>query len=278
MPNSGGRAAGAGGAPRYGRQVSRPGLLDVLHEAVTEVHAALSTLTDWGRADGHDGQYRHDVVADGAVVAVLVGHGLGVLSEESGLHHPERELLAVVDPVDGSTNASRGIPWWATSICVLDADGPLAAVVANQAIGRRYEAARGGGARMDGVPIGPSSGKEIGEAIVALSGFPTAYLGWAQYRALGAAALDLCAVADGTLDGFVDCAGHSLAPWDYLGGMLVCQEAGAAVGEAWGRDLVVRTHGPRRTVLAASTPHLLGVLVEGRRRMRGPTPPPGDSR
>ena len=59
------------------------------------------------------------------------------LSEESGFSEgaSEMSLLAVLDPVDGSTNASRRIPWFATSICVLDEDGPLAALVVNQANG-----------------------------------------------------------------------------------------------------------------------------------------------
>jgi myo-inositol-1(or 4)-monophosphatase len=247
--------------------VTTDDLLDVLHEVVTEVHAALSTLTDWGRADGHEGQYRHDVVADDVAVGILEAHGFGILSEESGLHHPERPLLVVIDPVDGSTNASRGIPWWATSLCVLDSEGPLAAVVANQVSGRRYEATRGGGARADGKAIAPSTCRQMPEAIVGVSGYPTQYLGWGQYRSLGAAALDLCAVADGTLDGFLDCAGHSLAPWDYLGSLLVCEEAGVEVADAYGRSLVVREHGPRRTPIAGATPELLSVLLAARRRL-----------
>ena len=239
-------------------------VLEVLHTVVTQVHEALEDLTDWGRTDGHDGQYRHDVVADDVALRLLEDRGYGVLSEESGLHHPEREILVVIDPVDGSTNASRGIPWWATSVCALDAEGPLAAVVANQASGRRYQAVRGGGALADGQAIGPSGCSTMRDAIVAVSGYPTRYLGWSQYRSLGAAALDICAVADGTLDGFLDCAGHSLAPWDYLGALLVCKEAGAFVEDAYGRDLVVREHGPRRTPIAGATAELLVELIEGR--------------
>lgn len=246
-------------------RIAADDVLEVLHAVVTEVHGALEHLTDWGRTDGHDGQYRHDVVADDVALALLEAHGYGVLSEESGLHHPERDILVVIDPVDGSTNASRGIPWWATSVCALDAEGPLAAVVANQASGRRFEAVRGGGARADGTAIGPSGCSTMHEAIVAVSGYPTRYLGWSQYRSLGAAALDICAVADGTLDGFLDCAGHSLAPWDYMGALLVCQEAGAYVDDAYGRDLVVREHGPRRTPIAGATPELLAELIAGRR-------------
>jgi len=247
--------------------VAADAVLDVLHGVVTAIRQALDALGDWGPAGGHEGQYRHDVVADDAALSLLDGAGFGVLSEESGLHHAERPLLVVIDPVDGSTNASRGLPWWATSLCALDGDGPLAAVVADQVSGTRYEAVRGGGATLDGRPIEPTGCREIGHALVAFSGYPTAYLGWAQYRSLGAAALDMCSVAAGRMDAFVDCGAQSLAPWDYLGALLVCQEAGAHVAEASGRDLVVRTPGPRRTPLAAATPELLATLVAARRRI-----------
>lgn len=241
-------------------------LIEVLGEAASAVTAALAELPDWGLAGTKPGQYRSDLVADAAAVDVLRAAGLGVLSEESGLSDGAAELplLAVLDPVDGSTNASRRIPWFATSICVLDGVGPLAAVVVNQATGTRYEAVRGGGARRDGRAITPSGVTSISHSIVGLSGYPARYLGWRQFRALGAAALDLCAVADGTLDAFVDCMRDAHGGWDYLGGLLVCLEAGAAVADAEGRDLVVRDHTGRRTPIAAATPALLAELLVAR--------------
>ena len=57
---------------------------------------------------------------------------------------------------------------------------------------------------------------------------PTKHFGWRQYRALGSAALDLCKVADGSFDAFID-AGEGLAIWDYAGASLICQEAGAKI-------------------------------------------------
>jgi fructose-1,6-bisphosphatase/inositol monophosphatase family enzyme len=174
----------------------------------------------------------------------------------------------VLDPVDGSTNASRKIPWFATSVCVLDAEGPLAAVVVNQASGVRYEAVRGGGARRQGEPISPSGKEALNRSLIGLSGYPPKYLGWRQYRALGAAALDLCAVADGTLDGYIDCMRDAHGGWDYLGGLLICTEAGALVADAAGRDLVVRDHNGRRTPIAACTPALLAELLASRATWR----------
>ncbi len=239
----------------------------MLHTAARDVRAALDGLDDWGLAGTREGQYRSDLVADEAALAVFEAAGFGVISEESGVHHAAREVVVVLDPVDGSTNASRRLPWWATSACALDADGPLAAVVVNQATGTTFEATRGGGARRDGAIIRPSDCQTLDRAIVAFSGYPRTYLGWSQYRSLGAAALDLCAVACGSLDAFIDCSGHPLAPWDYLGGMLICQEAGAHVVEASGADLVVREFGPRRTPVAAATPALLAEALVARSRL-----------
>jgi fructose-1,6-bisphosphatase/inositol monophosphatase family enzyme len=170
----------------------------------------------------------------------------------------------VLDPVDGSTNASRRIPWFATSICVLDDEGPLVALVANQATGVRYEAARGEGALRDGEPITPSKQESFKHALIGVSGYPPRYLGWRQFRALGAAALDLCAVADGTLDGYIDCMRNAHGSWDYLGGLLVCLEAGALVADAAGRELVVRAPTQKRTPVAAGTQGLLSELLASR--------------
>jgi myo-inositol-1(or 4)-monophosphatase len=242
-------------------------LLEVLNEAAEAVRTRLSGLDDWGLAGTRAGQYRSDLAADEVAVAILDGAGLGVLSEESGLHHPEREVLVALDPVDGSTNASHGLPWFATSLCALDVDGPRASVVVNQATGTRFEAVRGGGARRDGIAVRPSAVTALDGALIGISGFPRRYLGWKQFRALGAAALDLCAVACGTLDAYVDCSRDAHGPWDYLGGLLVCLEAGVLVGDAHGRDLVVFGYDDRRTPVAGCTPELYDELLLARQSL-----------
>jgi len=237
----------------------------VLDDVVAAVRSALGDVDDWGLAGTRAGQHHSDLAADSAALEVLARADVGVLSEESGLRDADRPLLVVVDPLDGSTNAAQGIPWFATSLCVLDGDGPLAALVVNLATGDRYEARRGEGAWRNGEPIRPSGCVTVGRAIVGLSGFPQRSLGWKQYRALGAAALDLCAVACGVLDAYVDCSRDAHGVWDYLGGLLVCQEAGAVVVDAFARDLVLRDPGEKRTPVAAATAPLLEELVEARR-------------
>ncbi|HLI44211.1 MAG TPA: inositol monophosphatase [Acidimicrobiales bacterium] len=237
-------------------------LMEVMDEVADRVRAALDGLGDWGPSGERPGQYRSDVVADAAAVEVLTGNGIGVLSEESGRSADgPTGLLAVLDPVDGSTNAARGIPWFATSVCVVDSDGPVAALVANQASGVRYRAVRGEPPTRDGQPISPRSTTELGRSVLGLAGYPPRYLGWRQYRALGAAALDLCGVADGTLDGYLDCSAAGHGPWDYLGGLLVCEGAGATVADARGRELAVVEHTARRTPVAGATPELLEALL-----------------
>ncbi len=279
-------------------RVSPEDLLELFDHLALRVARALSGLDDWGLTGQRNTQYRHDVVADDIIRKALGEAGLGVLSEESGVTDPETAgdgsgpaITVVVDPIDGSTNASRGLPWYATSLCAVDAAGPLAALVVNLATGRRYRAIRGRGARRDGSPlvvgssvalgkgdetglrfdqappVSPSTCSQLSDAIVAFSGRPAADRGWRQFRSLGAAALDLCSVADGTLDGFVDADG-ALAVWDYLGALLVCAEAGVQLVDVEGRELTVLDPEARRGPMAGATPQLteqLGSLVQVRR-------------
>jgi fructose-1,6-bisphosphatase/inositol monophosphatase family enzyme len=240
------------------------GLLVETAEAVARV---LRDVTDRGPSGRRTGQYALDVVADDAALAVLQRAGVGVLSEESGLTRPDAAEVVIIDPVDGSTNASRGVPWYATSLCLVDADGPAAALVVNQATGVRYWAERGGGAWCDGVRLEPSGCTQVGQAIVGLNGLPPAHLGYAQSRVFGAVALDLCQVAAGVLDAYIDCIVDAHGVWDFAGGALVCVEAGAVVVDLWDRDLYTLTHESRRTPIAAATTTLLDPLVVARRAM-----------
>ena len=239
--------AAAVAAPLDGHAVGRPGV--------------------WRQPGDRPGLYLLDLVADDAALPVLHKAGVGVLSEESGLHDPGNGLVVVIDPVDGSTNASRGIPWYATSLCAVDDEGPLAALVVNLATGTRYQAVRGGGATVDGRPIEPAGATSIGGAFVVLNGYSPEYLKWRQYRSLGASALDLCSVADGRVDGTIDCSVDALGPWDYLGALLVLSEVGAHVGDVDGRELVVLDHDARRTPVSACTEELYEELLAARRRM-----------
>ena len=246
-----------------GEIVDSDHVLADLHAAADAVAAALDGHADWGPSGNRPDQYASDVVADEAVRGVLLPLGYGLLSEESAVVEAgEGCPMVVVDPLDGSTNASRGIPHYAASLCAVDDEGPLAAVVLNLALGTRYEAVRGGGARRDGVGLFRDDSPQLSEAIVGVSGLPASNPGWAQFRCMGAAALDLCAVADGTLDAYVDCVVDAHGVWDYLGALLVCREAGVTVEDAKGRDLCVLDRSIRRTPVAAAGTTLHEALLD----------------
>ena len=216
---------------------------------------------------GRPGQYALDVLADAAALKVLHSAPVKVMSEESGSSGDNgSDLTVVIDPVDGSTNCSRGISYWATSLCAVDDDGPLAAFVVNQASRDYMTAVRGGGAYRNGQRVEPSDRTRVEDAVVALAGLPARILPWQQFRALGSAALALCDVASGGLDGYVD-GGSWHAPWDYLGGYLMCLEAGARVVDVGGQPLSTTAQSARRQLLAAGTTELLDALkpAAGRR-------------
>ncbi|MEM9656344.1 MAG: inositol monophosphatase family protein [Actinomycetota bacterium] len=249
--------------------MDRYDLLELFDGLIADVADALSDLEDWGPSGLRATQYNHDVVADEVLVGGLLEAGLSVLSEESGLVAASTgsSVVVVVDPVDGSTNASRALPWYATSICAVDQEGPLVAEVVNLATGDRFRAIRGEGVESDEVEVGPSGCTELSDAIVAFSGLPPDHGGWRQFRAYGAAALDLCAVATGTFDGFVD-VDDAHGVWDYLGALLVCREAGVPVVDREGRELVTLDPAQRRGPIAAATWELLGELQAMDRRWR----------
>lgn len=233
----------------------------VLGDAAHAVRRAFDAVpsADRRRLGERPGQYFVDLVADEAMCGVLHGAGLRVLSEESGTSGPDdgSGMLVVADPIDGSTNASLGIPWFATSLCVLDRDGLLLSLVVDHAHGTTYEASRGHGATRDGRPIEPSACASLASAVVAVSGLPPARPGWAQFRAMGAASLDMCAVAEGMLDAYAVVGTSALWPWDYLGALHVCQEVGAVAGDRDDQELVVREALRRRPIVAAT-----GALLE----------------
>jgi myo-inositol-1(or 4)-monophosphatase len=239
-------------------------LLGLLRDAAVAVRDAISGHEGRGLSGDRPTQYHADVVADAAAVAVLLAGGMRVLSEESDVSG-SGSITCVLDPIDGSTNFDRGIPYFSTSLCALDERGARCSVVVNHATDTWYEAVRGAGATRNGATIAPSDVTKMRDAIVSFSGLPSTRGGWAQFRALGSASLELCAVADGSLDGYAVVAGSRLNPWDYLGGLQLLEESGGHVIELDGAPLVVADRIRRRPLAAGSTALLdeLARFVEG---------------
>jgi fructose-1,6-bisphosphatase/inositol monophosphatase family enzyme len=236
-------------------------ILDVLHRTADAVAGVLQANTDWSLSGKRATQYSVDLAADAAALEVLHGAGCAVLSEESQITGEWKPggLMVVMDPLDGSTNASKRVPWYATALCAIDGEGMRASLVVNQASGRdRYWATRGGGAFHNGIRLAPTERNALRQSVVGISGLPSFRPAWGQFRALGAAALDICLVATGALDGWIDFNSHGV--WDYLASVLVCQEAGVVVSEFQSRDLVVTQYAEKRTPLVASSRELLDEL------------------
>ena len=198
-----------------------------------------------------------------------------MLSEESGWTGPvDAGITVVLDPVDGSTNCARQLPYWAISLCAVDADGPLVRAGAERRDRRAlHRGPREGRDRSTARRSLPSATVDVERAVVALSGWPGralrvapvpgARLGGARARATSPPATSTAtstAIAD------------QHAPWDYLGGMLVCEEAGALDRRrsAVARSSVVDADA-RRQLVAAGTPELLDDAAR-RDRAHEPTP------
>jgi myo-inositol-1(or 4)-monophosphatase len=187
-----------------------------------------------------------------------------VLGEESGGRPGRSGVRWLIDPIDGTVNFVYGIPAYAVSIGAESAGDLVAGVVVDVATGAIYAAARGRGA--DG-PDGPLAVTTVDDPAGALIGTGFAYRPeWrrAQATALidllpavrdirrfGSAALDLCAVAAGRLDGYYEV---GLEPWDRAAGTVLVAEAGGTV-----RELPVPGHDAMVTVAAG--PGLIDPLV-----------------
>lgn len=171
--------------------------------------------------------------------------GDGFLGEEGAAEEGTTGVTWVIDPIDGTVNYLYAIPAFAVSVAARVGDVVVAAAVVNPVSGEAWTARRGQGAWLDGRPIRVNPAPPLHLALLA-TGFgyaPTRREQQARIltavlprvrdvRRAGSAALDLCALASGRVDGFYE---QGLMPWDLAGGGLVASEAGALVGGLHGR-------------------------------------------
>jgi myo-inositol-1(or 4)-monophosphatase len=240
----------------------RDGLFEPLALCAREIADAVRAHRGRGYSGLRESQYHLDVAADEVARRVLLGHGFRVVSEESGVSG-EGELTVVIDPVDGSTNCDRGVPFYSTSLAVLRGTELIAGLVVNLATGTTFWAEHGAGATRDGLPIAPSGRTQLAGSLMSFSGYPSHAIDWSQIRALGAASLEICLVADGSLDVFAVAQRSTLHPWDYLAGLAIARESGAATGEYRGDELVITDPIGRRPLFAATNELLEAVLAVG---------------
>lgn len=190
-----------------------------------------------------------DHAAEEAIIEVVKDHypDHAILAEESGASG-QHEFTWIIDPLDGTTNYLHGFPVFAVSIAVMQGNELQHAVVYDPMRQEIFTASRGQGAQLDGrrIRVGRRSG--LKHALIA-TGFPyrvderqiDRYLGMlravmietAGVRRPGSAALDLCYVAAGRVDGFWEL---GLKKWDVAAGALIIREAGGRVSDFDGTD------------------------------------------
>ncbi|MBN1949070.1 MAG: inositol monophosphatase [Candidatus Cloacimonetes bacterium] len=209
---------------------------DIVREAYLETDSEIS----------HKGDVDLVTECDLASEAFLVSAirrqfpGHAILTEEQNIISPSSDHLWIIDPLDGTTNFAHRYPFLAVSIAYQMEGSIVAGAVYNPILQELFQAEAGAGAYLNGQPIRVSEKTDLSQALVA-TGFPydrwqrgdfyiqeyLAFLKRAQgVRRAGAAAIDLCYVACGRLDGFFE---RKLHPWDLAAGSFILQEAGGNV-------------------------------------------------
>ena len=158
------------------------------------------------------------------------------LGEESGTASGSTGVRWVVDPIDGTVNYLYGLPEYSVSIAVEQGGQVVAGVVLNAATGVEY-VATAGEARRDGVPLGVRGPTPLHQRLVITGfGYDAEKRGVQaasvarllphvrDIRRLGSCALDLCHLAEGSADAYVE---EGVNLWDYAAGAFIAAQAGA---------------------------------------------------
>lgn len=221
----------------------RAAVIDWLHEvsrtARAAAQAALRSRTagrtvQIGASGSASAEF--DVATELAIVNSLKDAPIpfNIVSEELGERHLGAEWSLVIDPVDGSRNAARGIPFYCVSIAVARKDlrGVEMGIVQNIPNGQVYFGERGHGATRDGRAIHPRRMDPaevlVGAALDYEKGFRFPTRKKTHFRDFGSAALEMCFVADGQLDAFL-CVQPYLRVIDIAASTLIVKEAGGRV-------------------------------------------------
>jgi myo-inositol-1(or 4)-monophosphatase len=197
------------------------------------------------------------------------------LVEESGIERRLSPYCWVLDPLDGTTNFVHGFPFFCVSLALICEDVPLLGIVHNPELEETYWAIKGKGAFFNSRPIRVSSLPKVSQSLLA-TGFPynirkthkpilkrfeQVILRGQGVRRPGSAALDLCLVARGVMDGFWE---QFLKPWDTAAGAFIVEEAGGRISDFSGRPF----HIQKKQILATNRlihQEMLEILADRRK-------------
>lgn len=195
--------------------------------------------------------------------------GHGVVAEESGTRLGDGDQRWFIDPIDGTLNYARGLPFFVVSLAYAEAGEVRLGVVYDPIQDECFSAERGRGACLNGEPIKVSETRQLGQSLVAtgfpydihttprnnLDNFVRLYLVTSGIRHLGAAAQDLCYLAAGRLDGYWEL---RLNSWDVAAAGLIATEAGAIVTNIHGGDNYLA----EPVSIVAANPYLHGEILK----------------
>jgi len=222
-----------------------------------------------------------DLAAEKAIIQTFLSHGVSftLVSEDSGVKefgNAPGQVHVTIDPVDGTTNFMHGLPFYATSIAVSSGQRlstVYAALVADLVHHVMYTAKKGEGAFRNGEGISPSQTTMLAEAVVGLDlntykvkelapKLNSLIAETKHIRHFGANALELCYVADGKTDAFVDIRGK-LRTTDVAAGFLILMEAGGVLTTPEGEALDTVLD-PKQTVkfIAAGNRKIHSTILE----------------
>ncbi len=182
-----------------------------------------------------------DIASEAAIRAILAKRtpDASVLGEEAEARYGTSGVGWVIDPIDGTVNLTYDLPVMGVSIAATVDGETVAGAVVDVLRGDVFSAARGRGARLGGDGIGPSAATELSASLIG-TGFsytPEGRAMEAEYlmrvlpagrdiRCFGSAALNLCWVGCGRLDGFYQ---RNMQYWDFAAGEIIALEAGASL-------------------------------------------------
>jgi myo-inositol-1(or 4)-monophosphatase len=191
-------------------------------------HANLVTIAD----------KKSEELIIGGILSRYPSHS--ILAEESGTTQPGASVKWIIDPLDGTTNFAHGYPFYCVSIAVEENGEIVCGAVFDPVREEMFTAARGAGAFRNGERLRVSDVDRLSQALL-ITGFPYNFrerldtvihqfgkflVASQALRRGGSAALDLCYVAAGRLDGFWEL---YLQPWDTAAGRVILEEAGGLV-------------------------------------------------
>ena len=191
-----------------------------------------------------------------------------ILSEEAGKLRGNSDRTWLIDPLDGTTNFAHGFPFFAVSIALEIEERIVFGIVYNPIMNEYFEAVNGVGAYLNGKPIRVSETSTLGGSLLG-TGFPydihekpQRVMGFfnkmivvAQgIRRPGAAAIDLCYVAAGRLDGFWE---EGLSPWDTAAGTCIVKEAGGKLTTIEGNP-----YSPYLKSITAANPFIHSAMIK----------------